>query len=255
MIRVENLSKSFGNTVALDGVSFEIDKGEICGYIGPNGAGKTTTVKILTGMLPPDSGETVVADIDLKEQPEAVKPLYGYIAENGVVYESLTANEYLQFVGRLHGLEEEEIVKRGSLLLSYFGIRNEADTMMTGYSKGMKQKVIITAAMLHQPSLYFFDEPLNGLDAEATLLFKELVRQLAARGKTVLYCSHLLDTVEKLCSRIIVLKEGKIIADGNIDSLKTLTKQQNLDEVFTSLTTSENRLEKTSELLDQLDSV
>lgn len=252
-ISVTNISKSFGAVQAVRDVSFELREGDICGYIGPNGAGKTTTVKMLAGIIPPDEGAIRIAGIDVAERPGEIKPLYGYVPENGTVYESLSANEYLRFAGRMHGLDDALIGGRAAVLLEYFDILKDADNIMSGYSKGMKQKVLLCAAMIHQPDIYFFDEPLNGLDAQATLLFKELVKQVAARGNTVLYCSHQLDTVERLCTTIIVVQNGGIVAEGSIAELRALTQQESLDEVFSSLTGAEDRIDKTAGLLNALD--
>jgi len=145
--------------------------------------------------------------------------------------------------------------ERARVLLEYFDIGEFANQIMSGFSKGMKQKVLLCSAMIHQPDIYFFDEPLNGLDAQATLLFKELLKQFAAKGKTILYCSHLLDTVERLCTKIIVIHNGSIVAEGTIGELKASTKQENLDEVFSALTSSENRVDKTTALLNALDAL
>jgi len=141
------------------------------------------------------------------------------------------------------------------MLLKYFAIEGDGDKLMSGFSKGMKQKVLLCASMIHQPAIYYFDEPLNGLDAQATLLFKELIKQLAARDKTVVYCSHLLDTVERLCTKILVIHEGNIVAEGSIEQLKEITRKENLDEVFSSLTATEDRIGKTTELLQSLDNL
>jgi ABC-2 type transport system ATP-binding protein len=255
MIQVRSLTKSYGSTHALAGIDFTIGRGEICGYIGPNGAGKSTTVKILTGILPPDAGSVSVAGIDVVREPDKVKPLIGYVPETGGVFEALTASEYLRFAGRLHGMSDASSDRRSELLLEYFGLSRAANAMMTTYSKGMKQKVVIATALLHDPDVYFFDEPLDGLDAQATLLFKELIRSLSLRGKTILYCSHLLDIVERVCTRMIVLRDGNIIAQGNITELRELTSQETLEEAFSILTDSEDAEQKTLKMLEQLERI
>jgi ABC-2 type transport system ATP-binding protein len=253
MISLKNVSKSFGAKAALKQVSFDIGQGEICGYIGPNGAGKSTTVKILTGMLTPDTGSVLLAGIDVVRQPEAVKQLIGYVPETGAVFEALTAREYLRFAGRLRNLDDALIEQRAAAVLEYFGLASVADMMMTTFSKGMKQKIIISTALLHAPDIYFFDEPLDGLDAHATLLFKDLLDHLAQRGKTIFYCSHLLDIVEKVCHRMIILRNGEIAAAGSIQELRAMTQQDTLEEAFSIVTESENVEHKTIRLLDALD--
>ncbi len=250
MIRVEQLAKSYGSTDALRGISFEIARGEIVGYIGPNGAGKSTTVKILTGIIAPDSGRALVDGIDVAAEPERVKAMIGYVPETGGVFEALSAREFLRFAGRLRGMPDALIDARGDLLLAYFDLATVADTMMTTYSKGMRQKVVIASALLHDPMVYYFDEPLDGLDAQTTQLFKELIRSLAERGRTILYCSHLLDIVERVCTRMIVLRDGAIAAQGSIGELRARTSQQTLEEAFSILTESEDASHKTSRLLD-----
>lgn len=255
MISIRNVSKSYGTKRALTDITFEVRKGEICGYIGPNGAGKSTTVKILTGMLLPESGEVRLAGIDVLKRPAEVKSLIGYVPETGAVFESLTAREYLLFAGRLHNMQDNIIGRRSDVLLQYFGLSDVASNLMTTYSKGMKQKVIIATAILHSPEIYFFDEPLDGLDAHATVLFKELIRHLSLRGKTILYCSHLLDIVERVCHRMIILRHGSIVAQGNIAELRALTSQETLEDAFTMLTESDDARDRTIRLLDTLEAL
>jgi ABC-2 type transport system ATP-binding protein len=252
MISVLNVSKSYGAKRALSDVSFEIGRGEICGYIGPNGAGKSTTVKILTGMLAPDSGHVELAGVDVVAHPESVRTMIGYVPETGAVFESLTPREYLRLAGRLYNMDAALIEQRIDALLEYFSLATVRDAMMTTFSKGMRQKVIISTALLHSPEIYFFDEPLDGLDAHATVLFKELLDHLARRGKTIFYCSHLLDIVERICHRMIILRNGVIVATGSIAELRAMTLQDTLEEAFSVLTEAEDVEYKTTTLLDHL---
>ncbi len=255
MIVVEHLTKFYGEKLALRDVSFQIGKGEICGYIGPNGAGKSTTVKILTGIIKPDGGSVNISGIDAVKEPEKVKPMYGYVPETGAVFESLTPLEYLLFAGRMHDMDDELILERANHILQFFGLQSNANSFMTSFSKGMKQKVVIATALIHDPMVYFFDEPLDGLDAHATVLFKELLRELASRGHTIFYSSHLLDIVERICHRMIILRGGSIVALGNIDELRHLTARKTLEEAFSILTESEDAKEKTRQLLDALETL
>ena len=209
----------------------------------------------MTGILKPDTGEVSLAGIDVLRHPDQVKSMIGYVPEAGAVFESLTAREYLLFAGRLYDIPDAVIGQRSELLLRYFGLASASDNLMTTYSKGMKQKVIIATAVLHSPEIYFFDEPLDGLDAHATVLFKELIRHLSLRGKTILYCSHLLDIVERICHRIIILRNGGIVAQGNIAELRELTRQETLEDAFTVLTESEDVSNKTIQLLDTLEAL
>jgi ABC-2 type transport system ATP-binding protein len=239
MIDVRDLSHAYQKPV-LQGVSFRIDPGEVVGYLGPNGAGKTTTIKILCGMLEPDAGVIRVAGLDPLEEPLEVRRRIGYVPESGALYEALTPLEYLTMLGRLHGLSDERIEQRARAFLQGFGIESNLHDRMTTFSKGMKQKVVISAALLHDPDVLFLDEPLNGLDANATLTVKEIVRGLAARGRTVLYSSHLMDVVERISDRVVILDGGRVIADGSAAELRERSGDASLEGLFNRLTTSDD---------------
>ena len=235
-IEVSSLTKKYGDTVAVDNVSFQVRRGEIIGYLGPNGAGKSTTVKMLTGILAPTSGRISIDGLDLVEHSLSIKQRIGYVPESGGLYESLTGFEFLQLAGRLYHLEEEVITHKAREFFRLFDLEAAMDQRLSGYSKGMKQKVLISSALIHNPDLIFFDEPLSGLDANSMLIFKELVRHLAEQGKTIFYCSHVLDVVERLCKRVIIIHQGRIVADAQVDQLKVVTAQKSLEEVFQKLT-------------------
>lgn len=240
MITLQNLTRHFGNLTAVDNVNISIPQGQICGYLGPNGAGKTTTVKMLTGILPPSAGTATICDYDIIKNIMEVKRRIGYVPESGTVYKSLTPFEYLQFVGRLYHMNEEMIEKRINIFIEFFGLKQYMHKRMSEFSKGMKQKVVISAALIHNPQVLFLDEPLTGLDANTALMLKQLLRNLTKEGKTIFYCSHILDVVENLCDRVIIIAEGKIVADGSVDKLKSLTKRTSLEAVFSQLTHSED---------------
>jgi ABC-2 type transport system ATP-binding protein len=235
-IEVSNLTKKYGDLVAVDNVSFQVERGEIIGYLGPNGAGKSTTVKMLTGILAPTSGKILIDGLDVVENSVAIKQRIGYVPESGGLYESLTGFEFLQLVGRLYHLEEDTIIHKAAEFFRLFELDAAMDQRLSGYSKGMKQKVLISSALIHNPDLIFFDEPLSGLDANSMLIFKELVRHLAGQGKTIFYCSHVLDVVERLCKRVIIIHQGRIAADAQVEKLKEITAQKSLEEVFQKLT-------------------
>jgi ABC-2 type transport system ATP-binding protein len=239
MIQVEHLTKTYGETVALQGVSFTVPAGQVCGYLGPNGAGKSTTVKILTGVLCPTSGQAMVAGFDVNQEPLNIKQRIGYVPETGAVYSTLSAHEYLALVGALHHLEPLQVAERTQQMLQLFEIEDAANRRLDTLSKGMRQKVVIAAALLHDPDVVVFDEPLSGLDANAAYIVKDLVRGLADRGKTVFYCSHILDIVERLCERVIILDHGTIIADDTPARLMAAAKSDSLETVFRALTSSE----------------
>jgi len=240
VIEIRNLTRRFGDLVAVDQITLSIPAGQICGYLGPNGAGKTTTVKMLTGMIQPTAGSASVAGYDVQKEDLEVKRRIGYVPESGALYQSLTPFEYLQFVGRLYGMKDKDIVRRIHEFSDFFGIRDNIDQRMIEFSKGMKQKVVIASAMIHNPQVIFLDEPLNGLDANAALLLKKLLRNLADEGKTIFYCSHILEVVENLCDRVVILDKGRVVADGSVGELKEMTKRSSLEGVFSELTHAED---------------
>jgi len=251
MISANNLTKRFGDKVALQGVSFEVGPGEILGYIGPNGAGKTTTVKILIGMMDEFEGSAAVCGVDVREDPLEVKRRIGYVPETSALYDALTPMEYLTFVGRLYGLPDVEIQRRAEGMLELLGLKDELADRMSSFSKGMTQKVLITAGLMHDPEIIFMDEPLTGLDANSALVIKELIARLAAMGKTVFYCSHIMDVVERVCTRIMILDGGRIAADGSFDELQGQAQGSSLEQIFTQLT-GEGVHEATADQLVQL---
>jgi ABC-2 type transport system ATP-binding protein len=240
LIELKNLTRRFGDLVAVDDITLSIPAGQICGYLGPNGAGKTTTVKMLTGMIQPTAGTAAIAGHDIREEGMEVKRRIGFVPESGALYQSLTPFEYLQFVGRLYGMEGEELSGRIDEFGDFFKLGENIHKRMVEFSKGMKQKVVIASAFIHDPQVIFLDEPLNGLDANTALLLKELIRNLADEGKTIFYCSHILDVVENLCDRVVIIDKGKIVADGSVGELKEMTKRSSLEGVFSKLTHAED---------------
>jgi ABC-2 type transport system ATP-binding protein len=235
-IEVSGLTRRYGEFLAVDNVSFTVGQGEILGYLGPNGAGKSTTVKMLTGILSPTSGRILADDVEVQGNGLSMKQRIGYVPESGGLYESLTGFEFLQLTGRLYHLEEAVIERKAREFFRLFDLESVMHERLSSYSKGMRQKVLISSALIHNPEVLFFDEPLSGLDANSMLVFKELIRHLAEQGKTIFYCSHVLDVVERLCRRVIIIDHGKIIADARVDELKTATSQGSLEDVFKKLT-------------------
>ncbi len=240
MIELNKLTRTFGSFTAVDHVSFTVPSGQVCGYLGPNGAGKTTTIKMLTGLIRPTFGTAAIEGFDILENPIEVKRRIGYVPESGALYEKLTPTEYLQLIGRLYHLEEGPLKRRIEEFLQLFKLQKHKNQRMDTFSKGMKQKIVIASALLHNPSVIFFDEPLNGLDANSALLVKELIRKLADQGKTIFYSSHILEVVEKICDRVIIIDHGKIVADGSIHDLQEMTRESSLEEIFSQVTHSED---------------
>ena len=235
MISVKDLTKTYPGVTALDNVSFEISKGEICGYIGTNGAGKSTTVKILIGVLDFDKGEVLVDGINVKEDPVAVKRIAGYVPEAPNMFNSLSPREYVEFIGTARSIEPAVLNRRLNNFSELFDFSGLLDQSIGNLSKGNKQKVLITSALIHNPELICFDEPLNGLDANSIFVFQDLVTHLVSLGKTILYCSHLLNTVEKVSSKIILLDKGKVVLDTRTGDLKNLENYTDLEGLFRNL--------------------
>jgi ABC-2 type transport system ATP-binding protein len=255
MIETVGLTKLYGSKVALDSLSFRVEPGTIFGFLGPNGAGKTTTVKVLTGLLRPTRGKAQVVGFDVVEQPLEVKSRLGYVPETGALYESLSPAEYLELVACLHHLDPRTAKTRMDELLELFGILDVKHQRMTEFSKGMKQKVLVSAALIHKPDVFFLDEPLNGLDANAAMIFKELLKKLAAQGKTVLFCSHILEVVERICTRILIINEGKAITEGTAKDICNSTGSDTLEQAFAHLTGSRDAGQVTTDFLAALEKV
>jgi len=236
MIRTEHLSRQYGDKVALSDLTLDVKPGEILGFLGPNGAGKSTTVKILTGMIRPTTGRAIVAGFDIVEQPIEAKQRIGYVPETAALYDGLTAAEYLELIASLHHLDRKISDTRATELLELFGLAQDRHRRMSEFSKGMRQKVLIASALIHRPEVLFLDEPLDGLDANAALVVKEVLKQLAGQGKTILFCSHILDVVERMCTRIVIINNGRQITDGTAQQIREATGTASLEEAFSQLT-------------------
>jgi len=252
MIEVANLSHAYGTKRVLDGISFTVAPGEVVGFLGPNGAGKSTTIKLLLGILAPTGGTVRVAGLDPAVDGVAVKTLTGYVPESGALYDTFTPREYLTMVGRLRGVPDDVALARARRTLDAFDLDGKLDARMTGFSKGMKQKVVIAASLLHDPRVLLLDEPLNGLDANSTIVVKDVVRGLASRGTTVLYSSHLMDVVERVSERVLILDGGRIVADGRLDDLKARAGDGTLEALFRRLTAGDVGRERAAGVLDAL---
>jgi ABC-2 type transport system ATP-binding protein len=253
MIVTEGLSHSYGETLALDALDLRVERGEVLGLLGPNGAGKSTTVKILTGLLRPSAGRALVAGFDIVVQPLEAKGRLGYVPEQPVLYETLTAAEFLEVIAALHHLDPAPARARGDELLDLLGLGAARDQRLSAFSKGMKQKVVLAAALIHRPEVLILDEPLDGLDANSARVVKELLRSLAAQGRTVLFCSHILEVVERVCTRIVVIDKGRRIAEGAPDDIARATQSGSLDEAFAKLTGVRDADQVSGDILRALD--
>lgn len=236
VLKIEDLTMSFGGNKVLVGIDLEVFRGQIIGYIGPNGAGKSTTVKIMLGLLTGYQGKVDIFGQDIAKSDNSYKRKIGYVPENGEVYDNLTALEYITFVGQMYGMSEEVIEYKTVRLLDKFDMVDALHGRISSFSKGMKQKLLIIASLIHDPELLFFDEPLSGLDANSVMIVKEMMSLLSAEGKTIFYSSHIMDVVEKISNRIVLLKDGKIVADGTFEQLREKNKEGTLEQIFNQLT-------------------
>jgi ABC-2 type transport system ATP-binding protein len=235
MLEVQHLFRSFRGIPAVQDVTFKIASGEVVGFLGANGAGKSTTVKIITGLLLPNDGRVLFEGRNIRDDLAVYRSVLGYVPEEAHLYSYLSGLEYLQLVGRLRGMSEALIEAKATNLLRLFHLASWQYSPISSYSKGMRQRVLIAAALLHDPKLLIFDEPLSGLDVVSARLFKDLLELLAAQGKAILYISHVLEVVEQLCNRVIVIAKGKILADAPPSELTALMRLPNLESVFAQL--------------------
>ena len=234
-LRAHRLSKHFSGVRVVKDVNLAIKAGEIVGCLGPNGSGKTTTARMLAGLLEPSSGHVEFNGRDIGDDLIAFRRELGYIPEEPYLYPFLSGSEYLFLVGRLREIPELLLIKKIDSFLQVFGLTHAADQAIVSYSKGMRQKIVISAALMHDPSVILFDEPETGLDVTTTMMLRHLVRTLASRGKAILYSSHILEVVERVCDRVIVLHQGTVLADDSIARLRTLMSRQTLEGVFAQL--------------------
>lgn len=249
IISLRHLNKWYGDKQVLENVNLDIYPGQVIGYIGPNGAGKSTTVKILCGLLTDYTGEVTIKDIEVKNDPLAIKKMIGYVPELAEMYEVLTPWEYLQFVAILQGMNPGVYETRIEKMLEAFGLKEHIHQRMDSFSKGMRQKVLLISGILHNPEIIILDEPLSGLDANSVILVKDLISKLAKEGKTIFYCSHMMDVVEKVSDRIVLISKGSILADDTFSNLQEQMGQRNLEQIFSSLTNNDQQGASADQLL------
>lgn len=236
VIFIKDLKMKFEGKEVLKGINLEVDRGSIIGYIGPNGAGKSTTVKIILGLVDGYTGLVEIFGEDISNGNSEYKKRIGYVPEVAETYESLTAREYLTFIGQLYGLEYDIADKKAYELMDILGIKDAYNSRISSFSKGMKQKAVIISSLIHNPDILFLDEPLSGLDANSVMVLKEIMLSLKEEGKTIFYSSHIMEVVEKISDRIVLLNDGNIVADGNIEDLKERVHEESLAQIFNQLT-------------------
>src|SRR6266508_1177848 len=235
MLEVQHLTKRFSGIIAIQDLSFEVRPGEALGLLGPNGSGKSTTVKFLTGLLTPTAGNVFLDGGDIFDDVNGYKAQLGYVPEEPHLYTYLTGPEYLQLVGRLRRLPDRVLDDKIERLLQLLGIYDDRYQTLSSYSKGMRQKILIAAAVLHNPRIVILDEPFSGLDVTAARVLKAFVRSIAADGKMVVFSSHVLDVVEQVCSRVVILKDGHVVGHDSVERLRATLQLPSLDAVFASL--------------------
>lgn len=240
MLEVRGLTQYYRNVPVVDHVTFTLRPGEVTGYLGPNGSGKSTTVKMLTGLLEPTTGEVLLDGTAIRTDLNAYKKRLGYVPEEAHVYTYLSGLEYLQLIGRLRRLPEAAVTRKANDLLQLFSLHPHRFVPISAYSKGMKRRVLLSAALLHDPDLLIFDEPLSGLDIASALLFKHLLAAPAHNGKVILYISHVLEVVERVCAKVIIIYKGRIMADDSVVNLRSLMSLPTLEDIFSELVQQEN---------------
>jgi ABC-2 type transport system ATP-binding protein len=241
MLEARSLTKYYNHTLAVRQVSFTIKPGEILGYLGPNGAGKSTTVKMLTGLIEPSDGQIFFNGRTVYDDFTAFQRRIGYVPEEPHLYPHLSGREYLQLVGRLRGMPRPYLEYKMDEFLRLMGLWNDRHTPLASYSKGMRQKILLSAALLHNPDVLILDEPFSGLDVTSALMLRSLLSALAAQGKMILYSSHVLEVVEKVCSTVVILRQGEVVAYDSIGRLRELLSQPSLEGVFSQLAEVEDR--------------
>jgi ABC-2 type transport system ATP-binding protein len=253
MLELRDVCKTFNRIEAVDHVSFSARAGEITGYLGPNGSGKSTTMKMLAGLMRPTSGTILFNGQPVAADLNRHKECLGYVPEEPHLYGHLSGLEYLIMVGQLRNLPSKLALDRIHGLLQRFALHADRHVPISNYSKGMRQKVLLSAALMHNPSLLLLDEPFSGLDVGTALVLRSLIQELAARGKVILFSSHELETVERVCERVVILHRGKVVADDSIDRLRTLMESPTLEEIFRQLAVEQDTAAISSEIADLIE--
>jgi ABC-2 type transport system ATP-binding protein len=236
LIKTISLVKRFGDKLAVNSVNLEVRGGEIFGFLGPNGAGKTTTIKMICGLLRPTAGSASVGGFDIQRQPIAAKSILGYVPDEPMLYEKLSAREFLGFVADLYNVPLQQAEHRAEELLKLLDLTNDADNLIEGFSHGMRQKTAIAGALMHDPRVLVLDEPTVGLDPKSARFIKDILRQLAERGAAVFLSTHILEIAERMCDRIGIIDHGNLIAVGTVEELRAGRADQSLEDIFLSLT-------------------
>jgi ABC-2 type transport system ATP-binding protein len=252
MLEVQDVTKRYGGHTAVNHVSFTVKPGEVLGYLGPNGSGKSTTVKMITGLMPPTLGRILFEGSDISDDLVAYKAQVGYVPEEAHVYTYLTGPEYLRLCGRLRGIPDVSLEKKITEFLRIFGLDADYHAPLTAFSKGMRQKILLSAALLHNPKVIVLDEPVSGLDVSTALVLRTVVESLAKDGRIIFYSSHELETVERISTRVIILSNGKVVADDSASRLRELMHSSSLEDVFSQLAVNEDLGQVAASVIDAM---
>lgn len=246
-IHVRGLSKCYGDKAAISGLDLEVPQGSFFGFLGPNGAGKTTTIHILIGLLPATSGEVEVLGMQVPGQLDSIKRLVGVVPDESALFDRLTGSEFLEFVGRMYGLSRAVAASRSRELMELFELQKNASTLVAGYSKGMKKRLALAGALIHRPQLFLLDEPFEGVDPLGARLMKEILMEQVERGATVFITSHVLEVVERLCDRVAIISDGRLVAEGSVPELRSA--QETLEDIFLRVVGGEKAVHRLDWLL------
>jgi ABC-2 type transport system ATP-binding protein len=249
MLELRGVTKLYLGVPAVKDVSFVAQAGQVTGYLGPNGSGKSTTLKMITGLIDPTEGEILFRGEPVAKDRIAYRRRLGYVPEEPHLYPHLTGAEYLEMVGQLRGLPDAHLAEKINGFLKLFSLYGDRYVAISSYSKGMRQKILLAAALLHNPDLVLLDEPFSGLDVNSALILRNLIRELAARGKVVLFSSHELETVERVCSRVVILHKGRVVANDSIEKLRELMSLPKLEDIFSQLAIEQDTEGITRELV------
>lgn len=237
MIEINNLNKRFGSKVAVNNINLKVNNGEIFGFLGPNGAGKTTTIKMVVGMLAPDSGEVRLHNVDVVANPMEAKKLLSYVPDSPDIYDKMTGIQYLNFLGSIYEIPSEVLNERIDRYSRDFEMENNLNGLISSYSHGMRQKIVLIGALIHEPEVFILDEPMVGLDPKSSFRLKEIMRERCDQGKTVFFSTHVMEVAEKLCDRIAIIKNGNIIAVGTLEEIRNQAQDEgSLEKIFLELT-------------------
>ena len=252
MLELRKLTKRYNRVPAVENLNITLEPGVVYGYLGPNGSGKTTTVRMLTGLLKPSQGHIFYQGRDITEDLVEYRKHLGYVPEEPLLYPYMSGYEYLQLVGRLRSIPQAALDRKVERLFDLFSLRGRRHSPISAYSKGMKQKVLVCAALMHDPDILIFDEPLSGLDVTSVLILRSVVHSLASEGKIILYSSHILEVVEKVCSRVIILHKGRVVANENVSRLRDLMHSPSLEDVFSQLVLEEDTEQVAKEIVETM---